>query len=70
MAVAGYLVEVVFGALGIIPTNRAIGVITQGPRLNYTGMLNVLFLALAAVLVVRFPCTGDPAMLRMMSMPL
>jgi len=69
MAAAGYIVEVVFGALGIIPTNRAVGVITQGPSLNYTSVLNVLFLALAAVLVVRFLRTGGPAMLRMMSMP-
>ncbi len=69
MAVAGYVVEVVFGALGLIPTNRAVGIITQGPSLNYTSALNVLFLALAAVLVVRFLRTGGPAMLRMMSAP-
>ncbi len=69
MAAAGYIVEVVFGALGIIPTNRAVGVITQGPSVNYTSVLNVLFLALAAVLVVRFLRTGGPVMLRMMSMP-
>jgi len=69
MAVAGYIVEIVFGALGIIPTNRAVGVITQGPSLNYTTALNVLFLALAAVLVVRFLSTGGPAMLRMMGAP-
>ncbi len=69
MAVAGYVVEVVFGALGIIPTDRAVGVITQGPSLNYTSVLNVVFLVLAAVLVVRFLRTGGPAMLRMMSQP-
>ncbi len=69
MAAAGYVVEVVFGALGVIPTNRAVGVITQGPSLNYTSALNVLFLALAAVLVVRFLRTGGTAMLRMMSQP-
>jgi len=69
MAVAGYVVEVVFGALGLVPTNRAVGVITQGPSVNYTSVLNVLFLALAAVLVVRFLRTGGPAMLRMMSAP-
>ncbi len=70
MAVAGYVVEVVFGALGIIPTNRAVGVITQGPSLNDTSVLNVLFLALAAILVVRFLRTGGPAMLRMMGAPM
>ncbi len=70
MAVAGYVVELVFGALGIIPTNRAVGIITQGPSLNYTSALNVVFLALAAVLAVRFLRTGGPAMLRMMSAPM
>jgi len=69
MAVASYVVELVFGALGIIPTNRAVGVITQGPSLNYTTALNVLFLAFAAILVVRFLRTGGPAMLRMMGKP-
>ena len=69
MAAAGYVVEAVFGALGIIPTNRAVGVITQGPSLNYTSALNVIFLALAAIMVVRFLRTGGPAMLRMMGAP-
>jgi hypothetical protein len=36
--------------------------------LNYTTVLNVIFLILAAVLVVRFLRTGGPAMLRMMSL--
>jgi len=69
MAVAGYVVEAAFGALSFIPTNRAVGVITQGPSLNYTSALNVLFLALAAIMVVRFLRTGGPAMLHMMSAP-
>ncbi|MDQ2745126.1 MAG: permease [Chloroflexota bacterium] len=69
MALAGYVVEVLFGALGIIPTNRAVGVITQGPSWNYTSVLNILFLAIAAALVLRFLRTGGPDMLRMMSIP-
>src|SRR5947209_5186739 len=36
MAAAGSVVEVLFGALGLIPTNRRIGVIAQGPVWNYT----------------------------------
>jgi hypothetical protein len=31
MAAAGYLVEVLFGAAGIIPTRRAVSAIAQGP---------------------------------------
>jgi hypothetical protein len=36
---------------------------------NYTTILNLVFLTLAAVLVFRFLRTGGPAMLRMMSGP-
>jgi uncharacterized protein len=67
MAAAGYVVEIVFGAFGIIPTNRHVGVITEGPSLNYTSILNLIFLVLAAIFIVRFLRTGGPAMLRMMS---
>jgi uncharacterized membrane protein YraQ (UPF0718 family) len=69
MALAGYVVEVVFGALGIVPTNRAVSAIGEGPSWNYTTTLNIIFLILAAVLVVRFLRTGGPAMLRMMNAP-
>ncbi|HEV2235832.1 MAG TPA: permease [Ktedonobacterales bacterium] len=66
MAAAGYVVELLFGALGIIPTHRAVAAIAEGPTWNYTSVLNLIFLALAAVLVVRFVRTGGVAMLRMM----
>jgi uncharacterized membrane protein YraQ (UPF0718 family) len=68
MAAAGYVVEVVFGALGIIPTHRDIAVFTSGPSLNYTSVLNVIFVLIAAALVFRFLRTGGPEMLRMMNM--
>ena len=70
MALAGYIVEIVFGALGLIPTNRTVSVITAGPSWNYTSILNIVFLAVALVLIVRFLRTGGPAMLRMMSAPM
>jgi uncharacterized membrane protein YraQ (UPF0718 family) len=69
MAAAGYLVELLFGALHSIPTNRAVGVIAEGPSWNYTTFLNFLFLVVAALLVLRFLRTGGPAMLRMMQIP-
>ena len=59
-------IEVLFGALGIIPTQRDNGVFTEGPTLNYTTILNIAFLVLAAVLVWRFLRTGGPEMLKMM----
>lgn len=66
MAAAGYAVEVAFGALGIIPTNRNVTVMTEGPSWNYTSVLNFVFLVLAVMLIVRFLRTGGPTMLRMM----
>jgi uncharacterized membrane protein YraQ (UPF0718 family) len=69
MAAAGYLVEFLFGALGIIPTNRAVEILERGPTWNYTTFLDLAFLLLAAVLVWRFLATGGPAMLRMMNQP-
>jgi uncharacterized protein len=58
MAAAGYIVEVVFGVLGLIPTDRAVSAITEGPIWNYTTVLNIVFLAVSAVLVLRFLRTG------------
>ncbi len=69
MAVAGYVVEFLFAALGIIPQNRNVVAITEGMQWNYTTVLNILFLLLAAVFVIRFLRTGGPAMLKMMNMP-
>jgi uncharacterized membrane protein YraQ (UPF0718 family) len=70
MVAAGYAVEFAFDALGIVPTNRAVATITEGITFNYTSVLNIVFLVLAAVLVGRFLRTGGPAMLRMMSKPM
>jgi uncharacterized membrane protein YraQ (UPF0718 family) len=69
MAAAGYIVEVVFGVLGLIPTSRAVSVLSEGPSWNYTSVLNIVFLVVAAALIVRFLRTGGPGMLRMMGMP-
>jgi uncharacterized protein len=69
MAAAGYIVELVFGALGIIPTHRTVAAVTSGPSWNYTSVLNIIFLAVAAALLVRFFRTGGPEMLHMMNAP-
>ncbi len=69
MAATGYVTELLFGAFGIIPSSRTVGAVTAGIRWNYTSVLNLLFLSLAAALVVRFLRTGGPAMLRMMDQP-
>jgi hypothetical protein len=66
MALAGYAVELAFGAAGLIPSTRAAHVADLGFSWNYTTWLNLGFLLLAAVLVWRFMRTGGPAMLRLM----
>jgi hypothetical protein len=69
MAAAGYIVEFLFEALGIVPQNRNIVAITEGIQWNYTTILNILFLILAAVMIIRFIRTGGIPMLRMMNKP-
>ena len=69
MVAAGYVIELLFGALGLVPSERNAKVVEASVTLNYTTFLNVIFLILAGVLVVRFLRTGGPAMLRMMHEP-
>ena len=69
MVVAGLAVETLFGILGLIPDQRNAKVVEATVTWNYTSILNVAFLVLSAVLVVRFLRTGGPAMLRTMSGP-
>jgi uncharacterized membrane protein YraQ (UPF0718 family) len=66
MALAGLIVELLFAALGLIPRERNALVAEPSLSLNYTTVLNVLFLALAGVLLVRAWRTGGFAMLAMM----
>src|SRR5712692_2797329 len=66
MVGAALLVEFIFDALGLIPAARAAKVVEASITLNYTTALNVGFLIVAALLLVRFFRTGGPAMLRMM----
>jgi len=67
MAFAGLVVEVLFGALGLVPSVRQALVAEATVTLNYTSVLNVLFLGLAAVLVVRAWRTGVGEMVAMMA---
>lgn len=66
MVAAGYAVEVIFGATGLIPVTRNAKVLNAGVSWDYTTFLNIAFLALAAVLVWRFFATGGRPMLKMM----
>jgi hypothetical protein len=64
--VAGYVVELLFGLTGLIPEQRNARVDMARISWNYTTYLNIAFLLVAAVLIVRFLRTGGPVMLRIM----
>jgi len=66
MVVTGYVIEIVFGRLGLVPDERDAQVGDTGITWNYTTWLNIVFLALAAVLLLRFVRTGGVPMLRQM----
>jgi len=66
MVAAGYVVEFVFGGLGLVPAERAAKVGETGVAWNYTTVLNIVFLLLAIALLVRFYRSGGRSMLKMM----
>jgi len=63
MALAGLIVELLFLAAGLVPSERQAIVLEPHVTLNYTTVLNIVFLAIAAFLVVRFLRTGGPKMI-------
>src|SRR5262249_19171125 len=66
MVVAGYAVELLFALLHITPTERNATVLEPSITWNYTTVLNIVFLLVAAALLWRFFRTGGRAMLSMM----
>ena len=66
MVAAGYLVEFIFGATHLIPKQRNATVMEAAVSWNYTTWLNIAFLVLTAILIVRFVTTGGVPMARMM----
>jgi uncharacterized membrane protein YraQ (UPF0718 family) len=69
MAAAALIVELIFGALGLVPSQRNARVVEASITWDYTIWLNIVSLILAGLLVWRFLKTGGPAMLRMMNRP-
>jgi uncharacterized membrane protein YraQ (UPF0718 family) len=67
MVVAGYAIELIFGGLGLVPSERSTTVLEASFEWNYTTWLNLAFIALSIMLIARFVRTGGPAMLREMS---
>jgi len=66
MVAAALVVELIFGTAGLVPAARSAQITEASVAFNYTTVLNVIFLALAAGLVARFVKTGGMPMLRMM----
>jgi uncharacterized membrane protein YraQ (UPF0718 family) len=67
MVLAGYIIEFLFSAAGLIPAGRTARVAEQGIQWNYTTILNIIFLLLAAALLVRFFRSGGRPMLKVMN---
>ncbi len=63
MALAALLIEFLFQLLGLIPSQRSAQIVETSISFNYTTVLNIIFLAIAALLLVRFLRTGGPKML-------
>ena len=63
MALAALLIEFLFDMLGLIPSQRSAQIVEMSISFNYTIVLNIIFLAIAALLVVRFFKTDGPRML-------
>jgi len=63
MVLAALLVEFLFQALGLIPSQRSAQIVEMSISFNYTTVLNIIFLAIASLLLVRFFKTGGPKML-------
>jgi uncharacterized membrane protein YraQ (UPF0718 family) len=66
MVAAGYAVEVIFGAAGLVPSTRNAQVLNPTISWDYTTYLNIVFIVVAVVLLWRFFRTGGAMMLKMM----
>lgn len=66
--VAGYVVELLFGLLGLVPSGpRAAETGQSAISWNYTAILNIVFGALGIALLIRFLTTGGRKMLAEMN---
>lgn len=68
MVAAGYIIEILFGALNLIPAERVAKIGEASVTWNYDTVLNIIFISIAVVLIVRFVRTGGMKMFRMMNL--
>ena len=64
MVGAGSFVEALFALLHLTPTVRNAIILEPHITLNYTSVLNIIFLIFAAALIWRFLRTGGPTMMK------
>ncbi len=69
MVTAGYIVEILFSLLGLVPTERNAKVGETAIQWNYTTVLNIVAILVAAALSYRFVRTGGMQMLKVMGGP-
>lgn len=67
MAAAALVIEFLFEALHLVPHSRHAQIVSTAVHWNYTTILDIIFLALAGLLLARFFQTGGLRMLRMMN---
>jgi uncharacterized membrane protein YraQ (UPF0718 family) len=66
MVVAGWVVELLFAPLGLVPDERSADVVHASVSWDYTSWLNIVMIVLSAFLVLRFVRTGGIPMLKQM----
>lgn len=69
MVLASLAVEGLFSILHLIPTHRHALVLDPHVTLNYTTILNIIFLIVSGLLLARYLKTGGPEMMAMMDAP-
>src|SRR5438270_7306429 len=70
MALAGLGIGLLFQGLGIVPAHRSVAALVSNPTLNYTSVLNGIFLVIIAILGWRFLRTGGLELLRLIERPM
>src|SRR5207248_4639048 len=70
MAAAALAIEMIFKAVGLVPAERHAKIVETVIQWNYTTILNIIFLLLTAILLIRFFRSGGPRMLKMMKRPM
>jgi len=66
MVLGGYIVEILFNIFNLVPDHSQAQIMEQGISWNYTTILNIIALAVTALLLLRFFRTGGREMLAMM----